>query len=155
MKIDITELLKGTTINKNFEGSVEFLESDLEKTEIKEIKDVYVKGMITKVEDNVYTINFSMNGIMVLTDAVTLEDFEKSFKIEDENDYEIGSYLKIEENLLDIYDVLWENVVLEVPLRVVKEEKDVTMEGNGWSLNKKTESNSALSQLSKLLDLEE
>ena len=96
-----------------------------------------------------------MSGTMMLEDALTLELLPYKFNIEDENDYEVGSYLKINENLLDIYAVLWENVVLEVPLRIVKEEKDVTMEGNGWSLNKKSDNNSGLSELSKLLDLEE
>lgn len=155
MLIDITPILKGICINVNFEGNPVFDMDDLKKTDIKELKDVHVKGTLTKIEDELYTVSFSMSGTMMLEDALTLELLPYKFNIEDENDYEVGSYLKINENLLDIYAVLWENVVLEVPLRIVKEEKDVTMEGNGWSLNKKSDNNSGLSELSKLLDLEE
>ena len=49
---------------------------------------------------------------------------------------------------------MWENIVLEVPLRIVKEEKETILEGDGWSLNK-VENDSPLSDLKELLDMEE
>ena len=52
---------------------------------------------------------------------------------------------------------MWENIILEVPLRVVKEDANFISEGNGWSLveeNDKEEVNSPLSDLQKLLDME-
>ena len=40
---------------------------------------------------------------------------------------------KLIKNSLDILPVLWENVVSEVPIRVVKEGAELsTMQGNGW-----------------------
>ena len=61
------------------------------------------------------------------------------------------------QNSLDIFAIVWENIILEVPLRVVKEDANFISEGNGWSLveeNDKEEVNSPLSDLQKLLDME-
>ena len=38
-------------------------------------------------------------------------------------------------NTLDILPFIWENIVSEVPIRVVKEEhKDVQLKGEGWEV---------------------
>lgn len=153
--IDISSILNGSSISTTFEGTVTFKEEDVSKIDVRSIENCTVKGTVTKMEDDVYSLNYTLHGTMILSDALTLEELPYKFKISDENDYEIGNYLKISENLLDIYEVLWENVVLEVPLRVVKDETHKELEGDGWSLNMKSEGNSGLSELKKLLDLEE
>lgn len=155
MLIDISSILNGSSISTTFEGTVTFKEEDISKIDVRSIENCTVKGIVTKMEDDVYSLNYTLHGTMILSDALTLEELPYKFKISDENDYEIGNYLKISENLLDIYEVLWENVVLEVPLRVVKDETHKELEGDGWSLNMKSEGNSGLSELKKLLDLEE
>lgn len=155
MLIDISSILNGSSISTTFEGTVTFKEEDVNKIAVRSIENCTVKGTVTKMEDDVYSLNYTLHGTMILSDALTLEELPYKFKISDENDYEIGNYLKISENLLDIYEVLWENVVLEVPLRVVKDETHKELEGDGWSLNMKSEGNSGLSELKKLLDLEE
>ena len=155
MLIDISSILNGSSISTTFEGTVTFKEEDVNKIAVRSIENCTVKGAVTKMEDDVYSLNYTLHGTMILSDALTLEELPYKFKISDENDYEIGNYLKISENLLDIYEVLWENVVLEVPLRVVKDETHKELEGDGWSLNMKSEGNSGLSELKKLLDLEE
>ena len=57
---------------------------------------------------------------------------------------------------LDIFEIVWENIVLEVPLRVVKEDASFISEGNGWSLIDEDElkSNSPFSELKSMLDME-
>lgn len=155
MLIDISSILNGSSISTTFEVTVTFKEEDISKIDVRSIENCTVKGIVTKMEDDVYSLNYTLHGTMILSDALTLEELPYKFKISDENDYEIGNYLKISENLLDIYEVLWENVVLEVPLRVVKDETHKELEGDGWSLNMKSEGNSGLSELKKLLDLEE
>ena len=52
---------------------------------------------------------------------------------------------------------MWENIVLEVPLRVVKEDASFISEGNGWSLTDEDElkeTNSPFSELKSMLDME-
>ena len=46
------------------------------------------------------------------------------------------------------------SMILEVPLRIVNNERETVIEGDGWSLNKDN-SNSPLSDLKEMLDMEE
>ena len=58
-----------------------------------------------------------------------------------------------EQNMLDIMELLWQNIVLEVPISITKE-KDAHLSGEGWELNNNKEDNidPRLAELSKLLD---
>jgi len=51
---------------------------------------------------------------------------------------------------------VWENIVLEVPLRVVKEDASFISKGECWSLKDENEEtfSSPLSELKDLLDME-
>ena len=62
----------------------------------------------------------------------------------------------ITQNMLDLRSIVWENIVLEVPLRVIKEDASFIKQGDGWNLVDKYESqtNSPFSELSNLLDME-
>ena len=56
-------------------------------------------------------------------------------------------------NSLDILPIIWENILMEIPMRVVSEDaEDVALSGDGWKFitgEEKTEN----SELSKLKDL--
>ena len=96
-----------------------------------------------------------ISGVMVLPDDVTLEDVECEFKGEiSENIEEI---LKLEKNNVDILDILWQNILVEIPLKVRNEENNnVKLEGEGWRLISEEEFNNQkynpFSDLSKLLE---
>ena len=155
MFVDISKILNGNTISTDFDIDLVFDRKDLDNIGIIDIVNSKASGKITKLDDNLYDIYYEIKGDMILPDAVTLERVSYPFYIKDENEYEIGEKLKISENLLDIYEVLWENVVLEVPLRVTNDDSDKVLEGNGWSLNKPFINGSGLEGLKNLLDLEE
>ena len=154
MFVDISKLLNGSIISVDYELNLSFRKEDLDNIGVIELNGI-ANGKITKLDDNLYDVIYNIEGKMILPDAVTLENVIYPFQINDENEYEIGEKLKISENLLDIYEVLWENVVLEVPLRVTNSDGNNVIEGNGWSLNKKFINNSGLEGLKNLLDLEE
>ena len=43
--------------------------------------------------------------------------------------------LEIVRNRLDIQEFLWQNILVEIPLKVISEKnKDLTLKGNGWRL---------------------
>ena len=156
--IDLNPLFSGIKSSIEFSETVNFPAEDLRKTSIKKLADVVVSGKIVKISD--YSINLTMEikTKMTLEDSVTLEELEYPVNIQfnkiiDCNEEEDG-YFKILQNRLDILPIVWENIVLEVPLRIVKEEKETIIEGDGWSLNKK-ESDTPLSDLKELLDMEE
>ena len=102
-------------------------------------------------------ISLIILGNMYLSDAVTLELIKYPFNIEleetiDNND----EYFCIENNKMDLMEFVWKNIVLEIPIRVVKDSSiDQTMEGNGWSLNKEMEEENAFSKLNELFEKEE
>ena len=58
---------------------------------------------------------------------------------------------------LDITEFLWQNILVEIPLKVVSEKNEgITLEGNGWRLITEEElnksNNSPFSELSKMFD---
>ena len=76
--------------------------------------------------DNRFEFHLSIKGELTLQDARTLEPIaypislnvvEVFDKVMDEDE----DVRIIEKNTIDLYDVVWENILLEKPIRVVKE----------------------------------
>ena len=158
MIIDLNPLFNGIKHSIEFNQIIDFSKEDLKNTSIKKLSSVKVSGKIAKISDYSIDLTMEIKTNMTLEDSVTLEEIEYPVNIQfnkiinsNEEDEE---YFKILQNTLDILPIVWENIVLEVPLRVVKEEKETIIEGDGWSLNK-TENDSPLSNLKELLDMEE
>ena len=104
-----------------------------------------ISGFTDKIDiDEEYTVNIEDNsnisdisrvkvkGDMLIKDSISLEDvwYPFSFTI-DEN---IDDLDKNDENILDICAVLWQNIVLEVPLRYSVVEDYDKYQGDGWKL---------------------
>ena len=156
--IDLNPLFNGIKSIIEFDENINFDLEDLKSTSIKDLSNVKVKGNITKISEDSIDLKMEIKTTMTLEDSVTLEDISYPVnihynKIIDSNAMD-DEYCKILQNRLDILPIVWENIVLEVPLRVVKEEKETIIEGDGWSLNK-IENDSPLSDLKELLDMEE
>ena len=159
MIIDLSPLFNGIKNTIEFEENLRFTNEELKNTSIKKLSEVKVKGKIIKISDYSIDLNIEIKTTMTLEDSVTLEEIEYPVnitvnKIINNTDEEDEEYYKISQNRLDIIPIVWENIVLEVPLRIVKEEKETIIEGDGWSLNK-IENDSPLSNLKELLDMEE
>ena len=156
MKINLN--LLPVKINEEFVIPEDFYKN----TSIKKLDKVKVDGIIKYNAADEIAIFLDVKGNMFLTDAITNEQVKYPFSIQideilEENDENYAKYFEKNQNILDIIEFLWENIVLEVPLRVVKEDANFISEGNGWSLveeNDKEEVNSPLSDLQKLLDME-
>ena len=89
---------------------------------------------------------------MVIPDDITLEDYEYNFTSEIEE--------KIEEtrvNLqktLDITENLWQNILVEIPLRAVNEKNEnISLKGNGWRLISEEDVNKTNSADNPFMDL--
>ena len=108
----------------------------LENSEIRELKDITVTGLASiDFEDNLL-LNLSISGTMILPCAVSLVDVPYEFETEFEEN--IGNFEEIykkNKNTLEISDILWENIVLEIPIRVVSESAEPSnTSGDGWEL---------------------
>ena len=134
MKIDLNYLNRFSKLE--IEDNVIFNEEYFKNSEIRELKDVNVTGLVSiDYEDNLI-MNLNINGTMVLPCAVTLKDVDYEFDTEfEENLGKFEEIYKNNKNTLEISDILWENIVLEIPIRVVSDEIEPSnTSGDGWEL---------------------
>lgn len=119
---------------------------------IRRLDNIHFKGNIKRLVDDTYSLEGLLSGMMVLSDDITLEDFEYNFTSEiEENIEEISINLQ---KTLDITDILWQNIVIEVPSKVVNDKnKNIKLEGNGWRLISEDDLNIKNNPLSELEDL--
>ena len=143
-----------------FEETITFQKEIYENTDIRDLKNLVVKGEITKTLDQDFFLSACLTGQMILPDARTLEDviLPIEINIEEkiiETNEEIAEYFEKDKNTLDIMGILWENIILEVPISISTSENTL-QEGNGWELveEKKESIDPRLAPLRKLLDSE-
>ena len=162
MNIDLTKLITSSIEELEVGGEVVIPLELIRSTQIRELKDIKFCGEVTKLCDGDYQLTGTLTGIMVLPDDITLEDVEINFTNEiEENFNEFGTHeeknLEIIQNRLDITEFLWQNILVEIPSKVVSDKNEgLTLEGNGWRLITEEElnqrNNSPYSELSKMFD---
>ena len=134
----ILGLLHSNSVEEiKIDGQFNIPKSYYENSNVLELKDVKAHGTIKRIDSDNDNIKLECSGKMKITDSISLEEvwYPFSFKIDD-NLKEI--YTKGGETL-DIFELLWENIVLEVPLSY-SEVKDLSKyKGNGWSLKEESD----------------
>ena len=134
MKIDLNYLNRFSklSIDNDFELSGDYYKN----TDIRALKNLHVDGEITIDYEDEILLNINISGIMILPCAVTLKDVE--YKFQSDINESIGKFEEIyknNKNSLDISDFLWENIVLEIPIRVVSRDIEPSnTSGDGWEL---------------------
>ena len=140
-KVDITNIY---TIPEDYFGT----------TGVKKLEDIKVDGYVylspseDDIEEEVDSINCKIEGNMIIEDSISLEPVQYPFSIN--YDDIIEENCKKNENTLDIFSFLWDNIVLEVPLQFTKVEDFSKFRGDGWKLvseNELTENNNPFSEL--------
>ena len=157
MIIDITSLKNNSTIKINENIIVD--KDILEKSNIIELKDSKVMGEIIKDNLNEYILNVIASGIMVLPDSLTLKPVDYEFSTEIEGNIaelleEINESSKKTEFSIDIFPIIWENILMEIPMRVGGEDlSNIQMEGDGWKLIQERDETSINPEFEKLKEL--
>ena len=100
-------------------------------SDIKKLDGVHAKGYIYQNEIDEYKSNLVINGEMMLLDSVTLE--EVPYKFDFVLDDNIDESCINSQNVLDIMELLWENIVLEVPIRYTKSDAE-NLKGDNWKV---------------------
>ena len=160
MELNLAELTnKSVTYDNDF-----VINADTYKeVGIIDLKNLHVTGDISLNSVSMLAVNLTVTGIMVIPDSVTTEPVDYPFTSKIEEEYDINDeffleYYQKEQNILDIMKILWENIVLEVPMRFTATE-DAHLSGDGWSLgldkNKEEQIDPRLAKLSELLDRKE
>ena len=116
----------------SFNEDVLFNEDKYKSSLIRELKQVHIDGKINCNYDDNLEIHMNINGIMIVNDSYTNELIDYPFNID--LDEELENYPINEQNLLDLKEILWQNIVLEVPIRTSKSKKIETKSGDGWSI---------------------
>ena len=138
--LDITRLQNRSLDELVYDDTVT-LDSELYKdTDIIRLSPVNVHAVIKRITDSSYNMMLNIKGTMVLPCSITLKEVDYPFDINtevklsnDEEDFE--EYVKIMQNNIDIISIIWQNIVLEIPLRVVSEDIDDSLtSGDGWKL---------------------
>lgn len=156
MEIELNKLDHTYTLDEDFTVDL----NKYQNKDIVDLKNMHVKGELKiNYEDNL-EVNLVITGIMVLKDSVTLNPIDHPIDIKIEEEFNINEpyfkeYYEKEQNILDIMAILWENIVLEVPMRLTNAD-NMTIEGDGWSMgsneNKENEIDPRLAALAELLD---
>jgi uncharacterized protein len=124
MKWSLQQLFKYNDKSFDFDFTIDLYERIKNIDDIIDISLVHVKGTGKKMNDRYY-FDLNINTILILEDAVTLDSLEfpinlnvtEIFSIKE--DYEEDVRI-IETNTIDLTDVIWENILLEKPMRVTK-----------------------------------
>ena len=115
--------------NVDIDEDITFNE-DLSNSGVKSINNTHVSGNIHRNTEDEYEINLHAIGTMVVEDAITLEPINYPFDVEID---EIET-LENHQNYLDIMELLWQNIVLEIPSRVTNVKDLSSYHGDGWKV---------------------
>ncbi|MBQ6686998.1 MAG: hypothetical protein IJN03_00555 [Bacilli bacterium] len=140
----------------NIDELISYEEDFYNKSTIKKLDEVKVTGKLSMNSLDELCIVLNITGNMYLSDAITLELVKYPFNIDIEETIDNNDeYFCVENNKMDLKEFVWKNIVLEIPIRVSKESKDVQLEGEGWSLNKENEEENAFAKLNELFEKDE
>ena len=142
---------------KVFDDDIIIPECYYDGTSIKDLSKIKVVGVVKYNVIDEVVIDLDVSGEMILIDAITNEPIKYPFSIKilenlaeiDEND---AKYLEKSQNTLDIIEFLWENIVLEVPIRVTNT-TGVHLKGQGWELNSEKKDDGLDPRFEKLNEL--
>ncbi len=134
MKIDVFKL--NQTNRVPVDEVVEIPSSYYEHTEIREIKNCRIVGEIRVGYEEEFYVSLQVSGVFILPCAITLEDVPYDFSTEfEENIGNFDDFYNKMTNSLDIFPIIWENIISEVPIRVVKEGVSAShLNGEFWEV---------------------
>ncbi len=140
MNIDITRLRSGLEDYILIDETYSFSEDELRDSSILKLDNVKIDGDITKNSIDEYIINVVVKGTMVLPCSVSLKPVDYDFSIQISGNVaeimaEFNEIFENNQKTLDILPIIWENILMEIPIRIVSDDiSDVKTEGEGWEL---------------------
>lgn len=139
MKIDLFKL---NNFNKlEIDQDVTFPSEYFGSMDIRNIINCHITGELSINFDDDLVADLNIKGTFILPCAVTLEDVNYDFETNiDDILGKFDDFYNKNKNSLDILPIIWENIVSEVPIRVVKEGIDTSnLHGDGWELTSSEE----------------
>lgn len=140
MLLDLTRLQSRISDELEYHNSIILDEMLYKDTDIRRLSPIDVEITIVRSSDSSYNMDLRIKGTMVLPCSLTLKDVHYPFDIKTEvkvsnDDENYDEYVKINQNNIDIIPIIWQNILLEIPLRVESEDvSDSIVSGEGWKL---------------------
>ena len=159
MNIDIVRLNNDIDKNVLIDTTYSFSKEQMQGTDLLKLDNVKIVGELHKNVLGNIVLSIEVSGVMILPCAITLKPVEYPFSIVIDDEIE-KLYENIEENpinlqnTIDILPIIWENILMEIPMRVVSPDAEgVKLSGDGWKLvTNEEEKNNPLSELMDMLD---
>lgn len=124
MKWSLQQLYRYFNEPLKFEGEVNYSEYAKNVGDILRMDDVHYSGTCKVSGNDRFIFDLNIKATLYLEDAWTLDEVE--FKIDIDvteifsKDINEEEARYIEKNTVDLYDVIWENVLLEKPISISK-----------------------------------
>ena len=159
MNIDIVRLNNDIDKNILIDTTYSFSTEEMKGTDLLKLDNVKIVGELHKNVLGNIVLSVDVSGVMVLPCAVTLKPVDYPFSLVIDDEIE-KLYENIEEkstnlqNTIDILPIIWENILMEIPMRVVSPDaENVKLSGDGWKLvTDEDNKNNPLSELMDMLD---
>ena len=156
MEINLTKLL---TRESNYISIVEEVNIPKELIEgslIDDLNNVILNGKVKFDSEDELVLTGDLTGTMVLKDDITLEPVNYEFAIQ------IEEFLDKNQNILDITEILWQNILVEIPSKVRATDEDIELSGDGWRviseekfMKERNSANNPFAELNELINTKE
>lgn len=139
MNINLTKLITKISDKIDINDEITIDKNYLINTDIRDISKVKINGSIVPVESN-FQVNLNIKCTLTLICSISLKDVKYNIDIdineiigEDESEGDIEENNKIINNTIDLIPIIWQNIILEVPLKVISPDiKPENIKGEGW-----------------------
>jgi uncharacterized protein len=150
MVIDLTKLAKDKPAD--ISENIVIPNDKLKEANIISMDPIKVIGSISKDDFEDYFLNIDITGKMVLPCSRTLEPVDYPFQIKVSENLEEDENFKKSQKTIDILPIIWENILLEIPMRIISPKaSQMKTKGEGWELITEEKENHSLAKLKDLL----
>lgn len=157
MKIDVSKLKNNSIKNIQIDEEIILTDDFLKSNNILESRDIYFTGLLSNTMG--YFIDGVLSGTLVLSSSVTLKPVEFPFEVEIVGSVakmfeEIGENFNNYANTIDFLPIMCENILIEIPIRIVEENPNIKKNGDGWKIidDNEVKLNPGLQKLNELLE---
>ena len=159
MQFDITRLNNNIEKVISINETYSFVQEELKGTDLLKLEDVKVVGELFKNSLGNIELNVDVYGVMVLPCAITLKPVDYPFSLTisgeiDELMEDLEENKRNFQNTIDILPIIWENILMEIPMRVVSKDANTSnLKGDGWEFitEERKKTNPELEKLKDLL----
>ena len=150
MKWNLNYIQKNAKPSFLFNEEISFEEELIKKLSgVQKLSKIKVNGKLKYIDSIAQCIiEYEVSGTMKMKCAITYEDVDYSFKDEDTINFTFNSKEEDDEiifakgNIVDLIPYVWQLIVVNVPLKVVKEgAKLVKKSGKNWNIGEIEEKN--------------